>query len=290
MTEEVSHETPEANTEVPQVDLSAVPERHRPHVDVEKYQSDENYKRAIDHGYKPKEVWLEDGGEEDMYETPKMFNKRYDDRQKQKQVKSDNKVLADQLSRLQQSVEVIQKGFENEKSAAVQKAVAEAEARFRQAKENGDVDAAVQARDDLNNLKAQQPQQRQAVDPLPVRRIRAEVEEVNPDSEKYNQDLDKAWSDQCVKEAQLLVNTLGRTLTLDEVKTIAIDALEITRKKMVKTETKSPPMVNKPNVTPTRSPRVGQDERATYDALLRSDKVRGKARADSYLKSIGKTL
>lgn len=267
--------TETAEVKTPEVDLSAVPENHREYVDTKKYVEDADYKRAIDHGYKPKEVYLAEGGDEDLYMTAKMFNKRYDDRQKEKKNKSE-------IAELRRSMEAMANSFNEQKEFEIRKAVAELEAKQKEAKANGDIDLALSLDKEISQTKQNTPQ-RKGVEPLPVRSVRLENDVVNPDSEDYDPEIDKRWNEIMAREAKDFVESTGRQLFLPEIRTIAEEALKMITKP--KRETPKPPVSQKPaaNKTPNK-PKMSASQQDAYNMILQKA---GKAAAERFKTNLG---
>jgi len=100
----------------PEVDLSAVPEKFRDHVDKDKYTKDPEYKRAKDHGHVPLEVWTADGKDPDKWVGPKAFNKVFDDMKYRREI-------SDELKENKKLTQTLLKTWEDDKQKAVPKSV-----------------------------------------------------------------------------------------------------------------------------------------------------------------------
>ena len=87
-----------------------LPEGTPEYADTNLYQSDGDYKRAIDHNWKPLEMFLEEGGKEKDWTGYAQFNRRFDDFQENKEIK-------DRLRSMEGSFEAFTKTYEEEMPA-----------------------------------------------------------------------------------------------------------------------------------------------------------------------------
>lgn len=169
--EEVSHET-----EPQEIDLSAVKEDVREYVDTELYESDESYKRALDHGWQPdayrKAKGIVPEGDEIQDESGmgyRTFNRLYDMRQQDKALK---KELGDFKNDMKESMDMIADGLAESKVQAQLQKIEERlnleEGALKLAMEDGDTEKAVEIQKNISKLEgdkekveapAPQPQQ-----------------------------------------------------------------------------------------------------------------------------------
>jgi hypothetical protein len=262
----------------PEVDLSAVPEKARAYVDTKKYVEDTDYKRAIEHGWKPLEKFVEDGGDDATWTGYKKFNKSYDDELFRRE-------LRDELKASKKSQQAIIETFEQQKRDAIAAALAEREAQFKVAVEDGNTAEAVRLqREILQNQAAIQPQA--MPEPLPIIAIRRANEALNPASADFNQEANAEFERICIQQAQSYKQTYGRALSDLEIKLIGEEALNMVKDKLVKPQPKpvqKPVAVAKPAATESKtSTRMSGIQKQMYDKLLNSH---GKAVADNYIKN-----
>jgi hypothetical protein len=218
-----------------EVDLSRVPEKVREHVDVSKYQADEDYKRAIEHGWKPKDVYVGDGGDEANWAGYRVFNKRYDDMQERK---NDQKERAE----MKKSLDTILSTFEQEKQQAISRALAEREERLRLAVEDGNAAEAVRIQKEIIETQQAMPkQQAQQAEPIAVEILRKRNPALNPASSDFNQEVNAEFERICLEEAQQQVKRRGQPLNDAQVQIIVEDAFNMIKDKLQKPAVKVAP-------------------------------------------------
>ena len=273
--EPVQHET------VPEVDLSSVPETIREHVDTAKYSSDPDYKRAIEHGWKPKEVYMAEGGDEDYWTGPKGFNARYDDRQ-------EKKALKQQISEVAKNTDVLLKTFSEEKQAAVQRALSDREAQLKLAIQDNDAARAVELQREIISMnQVQQPIQPPAVEPVSVLALRKANGFINPASPDFNAEVNAEF-ERIAKEKVIQYRKIyDRPLAHDEMKYLVEEAFDMVKNRTpVKPAPKpvqTPPAVSKPATSEkTAAPKLTAIQRQMYNALLSSNA----GAAERYLKNL----
>jgi hypothetical protein len=262
----------------PEVDLSAVPEKSRAYVDTKKYVEDTDYKRAVEHGWKPLEKFVEEGGDEAIWTGYKKFNKSYDDEVFRRE-------LRDELKESKRSQKAIIETFEQQKREAITKALAEQEERFKVAVADGNTEEAVRLqREILQGQAAIQP--KAMPEPLPIVNIRRNNEALNPASADFNQEVNAEFERICIEQAHSYKQTYGRALSDLEIKLIGEEALNMVKDKLVKPQPKpvqKPVAVAKPAAAEVKtSTRMSGIQKQMYDKLLNSH---GKAVADNYLKN-----
>lgn len=271
-------------TDIPDVDLSSVPEKHREFVDKKLYSEDVEYKRAFDHGYKPKELFESEGGDADLYMSPKKFNKTYDDRQEKKQLKA-------KVDAVEKNTEAVMQALSKQNEIAVQQAIRDTELRLKQAKEDGDVDTAIALGNELANQKSQVAAPNNIDAPLPVRLLKQENSVINPSHEDYDKILDDVWHETMMREATLMRKLKGgEPLTLPEIKTIAEDSLKMA-KMQSRTTTQKPvqkaPVTQKPTQRTVETDplkKLTPLQKQTYEKIKGNSRF-GKEAAERYLKS-----
>lgn len=270
----------------PEIDLSAVPEKVRAHVDKDKYLKDEDYKRAVTHGWKPKDVYLEDGGDEANWTGYKVFNRRYEDMQDRK----DSKRTMEEMKRSQ---DALLRTIEEEKVAAVERYRKDQEARLQAAIADGDAQQAVAIQREIAEIR--QPErlvQQPVLEPLPIRDVRRKNAFVNPDSPEF----DKAISDEFIaiarQKAESYYNQLGRKLSDYEMKVIADEAIDMVRDKAKKpAQQQAAPLKAPASAKPAATGKADADPLKKLNGVQREfynkiAEVNGKEAAERYLKNL----
>jgi len=214
MSEEISEvleETPQEGEQTVEVDLSKVPEAVQEYVDPELYQSDEDYKQAVEHGWKPKELHEKEGGDPDFYTGYKHFVGKYKDRQEIKALKSDLEEVKNLTKKVVQS-------FDEEKQQAVEKALATKEAQIKEAIEEGDAERVHQLTQDLakdrHALENQAPAASSDEVIASFRGMNTIVQHTSPD---FDPVVNAAFESLSMQKAKAMTDSLGRALTPEEV-------------------------------------------------------------------------
>lgn len=273
-----------------EVDLSAVPEKHREYVDVDKYQSDEDYKRAVEHGWKPREVFLADGGDEADWTGHRQFNRRYDDRQSIKAVKEGQDALLRTLE--QQKAEAARLAVEQERVRLQEE--------LRVAASDGDVEKALDLQQKIGEKEQQAAQiPRHMEEPPVVVRTREQNPFLDKRSEQFDPEINAQFERICTQlasEEHAALNfgvkdpRMMRPLTNLQVKSILQEALDMVKDKVKKPQVaQKAPSVAKPAQKQTTTvdykkslPKEWQD---TYNRLLTA-KGGGKEAADAFAKEV----
>jgi hypothetical protein len=278
-------ETQVETTPEPEIDLSAVPERVREHVDKERYQSDEDYKRAVTHGWKPREVFIEDGGDEASWTGYKVFNRRYDDIQDQKETRKT-------LEEMKKSQEALLRTMQQEKDNAVRAALQQREEDLKAAIADGDAARAADLQREIieQRTQAQAAQQQPVLEPLPIRDLRRKNEFLNPESSSFDQELSNEFIGIARQKAEMYFNQYGRKLSDYEIKVIAEEALDMVKdraKKPAATPAPKAPAASKPatNGAASTDPmkKLNKIQREMYNKML---EVNGKDAAERYIKNL----
>jgi hypothetical protein len=283
-TEVVVDDAPAVEQAAPEVDLSRVPEKVREHVDVAKYTADEDYKRAIEHGWKPKDVYVDDGGDEANWAGYRVFNKRYDDMQERKEYQKTQ-------AELKRSVDAVISTFEQDKQAAVKQAIADTEQRLKLAIEDGDAKEAVRLQSELIERKQAIPQPaRVDAEPIAVEILRKRNPALNPASAEFNQEANAEFERICLEEAQSQVKRRGQPLNDAQVQIIVEDAFNMIKDKLQKPAAKAPakaPATAKPaNTVRETDPVKGLNatQKQMYNKMLLMNN--GKQIAENYIKQL----
>ncbi len=275
--EEAVIDTPEK----PEVDLSAVPEKVRAHVDPDKYTSDTEYKRAIDHGWKPKDVFVEEGGDEAVWAGYKAFNSRYDGIRSTREIEKE-------MKELKKNTESIIRTFAEEKEIAVRQALSDYESQLKTAIEDGNAAEAAQIQRQIieknHELKATLPQQSVNLEPLALREIRKKNSFLNPDSPDYNAELAEEFKVYAQTRAKAYYDSYGgRGLVHDEIRIIAEEALDMVKDRAQKKAPPKAPAASKPaQGQGGHKPKLTPMQQEFYNQMVESG---NKAAADRYLKS-----
>lgn len=270
-------EVAEVKAEVADDVLASVPEKVRGHVEAEKYVNDADYKRAIDNGWKPKDVFVEGGGDESDWTGYKAFNRSYDG------IKS-TREMRKELAEMKRNTDAILNGFNEEKERYARQLLAEKETQLATAKADGDVERALEIQKEMLNTTRQQVAPQQA-EPLPVLNIRRKHSFLNTTSPDFNPEVNAEFESQCIAMAKRAYNTYGRQLSDLEIKFIADEALDMVKDKV----TTKPAMVAKApatakpaaSVTGQSRPKLSSLQKQTYDAIKERN---GAAAAEAYLK------
>jgi len=232
------------------VDLSAIPETHREYVDTEKYQADEDYKQAIEHGWKPLELHQADGGDPADYTGYRQFNRRYQDRQELKGFKSE-------LSEIKTATSALVDTFEEQKQQAIQEAIAQKEAQVKQAVEDGETDLALSLTNEISDMKAQPATPQQAGEPQEVLQFRAKNPVLDANSPKFNATVNAALEAMVNQKANALVAQVGRELSTVEINSILNDSWQQTQQDLSLEQPKPKPAA--PAVSPPGGQKVTKD-------------------------------
>lgn len=261
-------ETPdvEVQEEAPQEkDLSHIPEHAREYVEPEKYESDPDYKRAVDHKWKPYDKYVADGGDPALWTGYKKFNKSYDDEVYRRE-------LREQLKETQRSQKAILETFEEQKRQAVERALAEREAQLKVAIEDGNAAEAVRLQREIMENKAALPAAAPVDEPVIVKSFRRKVDVLNPGSENYNPEVNAEFEQICTNMAKKYYETYGRQLSDLEVKGILDEAYEMVKDKIPQKKPSTPakaPASAKPANTPERgAPKLTADQKRAYEKFL----------------------
>lgn len=287
MVEPAADAVPEvaATPEAPEIDLSAVPEKVRGHVDTERYTSDSDYKQAIEHGWKPKEVFLAEGGDEADWTGYKVFNKRHRDWELRKEQQNE-------IKEMKRNTDAILRTFEEEKQRAIQQALADRQAQLKAAIDDGDAARAVEIQREIDRTEAQQQPTTPVLEPLAIRDIRRKNAFLNESSGEY----DKALSDEFIgiarQKAEAYYNAYGRKLSDYEIKVIAEEALDMVKDRAkpavqpAKQPAKAPAAAKPANTASASDPRkkMSADQKKFYDRMLTLPN--GKAIAENYIKQL----
>ncbi len=268
----------EGSVESVDVDLSKVPEKSRAHVDPQKYVSDEDYKRAVEHGWKPLNAFVDEGGDEAVWSGYKKFNRNYDDMVHRREV-------SDQLKETQRSNKALMETFEQTKREAIQQALLKQEALFKAAVEEGNTAEAVKLqRQILEGQSSIAQTQPKIPEPLPIVAIRRQHEALNPQSENFDPEANAEFERVCIQKAKMYREAYGRPLDAIEIRTIGDEALDMIKDKLKKPEQKpvqKAASVAKPAATDRQTaPKMNAIQKQMYDKLAAKH---GKAVADNYL-------
>jgi hypothetical protein len=257
----------------PDVDLSAVPEKIRGHVDTEKYSSDENYKRAADHGWTPLEVWKQGGKDEADWVNYKAFNKTFDDMQYRREMR-------EEMRATKKAADALLNTFEQDKQRAIQQALAAREAELKVAIADGDAAKAVELQAEIIQAKQQIPAKPQAQTIHPVI---ADFIDNNPIMNPESPDFNKAYSEQIwdagVQMGNQLRQQYGRDLSHFEVEACLQRAMKMNKAPQKQVAQKAP-AVNSPTQKPSSAtPKLSPTAKAIYNKLLASKDGEAKAKA-----------
>ena len=271
----------EAQTQTVDVDLSAVPEKHRSYVDIDKYQADEDYKRAIEHGWKPREAFEAEGLDDADWTGYRQFNRRYDDRQSIKAIKEGQDALMRTMEAQKQEAA----------ARAVAQALAEREAQLQIAINDGDAATAAKLSQEIVETKSAAPKPAAPTEePIAVEYARRRNGFINPASPDFDESINKEFEAICLAEAQRQYARKGSQLDNFEIKLIVDEALDMVQSKVKKpAPAKAAPAVSKPagKAQPqgdlkNRLPKEWQD---TYNRLLTA-KGGGKDAAEAFAKEV----
>lgn len=278
----------DVQVQTPDVDLSAVPEKVRQYVDVEKYSTNDDYRQAIEHGWKPRELHEADGGDEADYTGYRQFNRRYDDKQILKELKEGQAALISSMTKREQE--------------AVAKALAAKEAELAAAIADGDAARAVEINNEITQAKAQPVQQAVAPEPPVVTALRQRNPVLNRQSDQFNEGLNQQFEAECFRLAKDYHESVNYGLPADrrrplsqlELKSIVNEAFDMIKdrapqpKQAVAQQRVQPkaPAVSKPAApAKTSDPKKGLSASAlqTYNRLMRAG---GKEAADAFAKEL----
>lgn len=262
----------------PDVDLSPVPESIRAHVDTAKYVADPDYKRAIEHGWKPKEVFLAEGGDEADWTGHRQFNRRYDDRQERKQIKKT-------MDEMRQNTEILIKTFSEEKQAAVQKALAAREAELKTAITDGDAARAVELQREISQMSQNPVLQQRApqTEPLQVIAFREKTPYLNPEAAEFDPALNEEFNGIATQMATQYRQMYNRALYPDEINIIIEQAHKMIKPKVQpRRPVQTPPPVSKPATQKASTPRLTDLQKQMHSKLMSTDP----SAAERYLKSV----
>lgn len=293
---EVNNESTESSDiqaeSVPDIDLSAVPEKHREYVDVEKYQSDEDYKRAIEHGWKPREAFEAEGLDDADWTGYRQFNRRYDDRQSLKSIKEGQDALVRTLEK--QKLEAARQAVEQERARMQEE--------LKLAASDGDVNKALEIQQRLIETEQQASNiPDDSEEPEIVVMVRQKHPFLDAKSDQFDPEVNVEFERLCGKLAKEEHEAINfgikdprqmRKLTNLQVKTILNEAIEMVKDKVKTKQVNSqqkPPSVSKPSQRTNNSidyknslPKQWQD---TYNRLLVA-KGGGKEAADAFAKEV----
>jgi hypothetical protein len=271
--------------DAPQLDLSAVPEKVRGHVDADRYQTDTDYKQAIEHGWKPKEVFLSEGGDEADWTGYKVFNKRHRDWELRKEQQRE-------ISEMKKNTDAILRTFEEEKQRAIEQALQQRQAALKVAIDDGDAARAVEIQRELDSFEKNKPAPaHQNVEPLSVEIARKRNPFINPAHPEFNAELNKEFERICSEEAKDQWVRRGRQPLNDaQIQLIVEDALSMVKDKIKPKAAPQPPAKAPSAAKPASSasggskPKMSADQKKFYDRMLTLPN--GKVIADNYLKNI----
>ena len=261
----------------PDVDLSHVPEKIRGHVDVEKYSSDDNYKRAADHGWTPLEVWKESGTDEADWVNYKAFNRTFDDMQYRREMR-------DEMRATKKATDALLNTFEQDKQRAIQQALAAREAELKVAIQDGDAAKAVEIQAEIIQAKQQIPAKPQNTVIHPV--IADFIDNnpiMNPQSPDFNESYSKQVWDAGVQMGNQLRQQYGRDLSHFEVEACLQRAMKMN--KQPERQVQKAASVAAPTQKPASStPKLSPTAKAIYNKLLTGKD--GKSKAEAFLKNL----
>lgn len=202
--EDIPQEVPQEPVEL---DLSAVPEKARDYVDVDKYQSDEAYKTAIENGWKPKELHEAEGGDEKDYTGYAQFV-RFHER------KQNEKALKEEMSEVRKMTEALVESFGEQKEKAVQEAIENLKAQQAEAVEDGETERAIALEREINNLEAPKEAPKPQGEPQVVLDFRAQNPVFDHKSPEFNPTMNAALEG--IVNQQFMQMTDGGKLQLPE--------------------------------------------------------------------------
>jgi len=265
------------------VDLSSVPEKHRDYVDVEKYSSDADYKRAIDHGYMPEKLFEESGKDKEFFTGYKAWVKNFDKRQEEKATKA-------ALAELRKGQEALISTFAQQKEQAVREAIAQKEAELKLAIQDNDAMRALEINNELTQAKAAQATTKKAPALSPV--IRDFIEDhpaLNETSPDFNpQFAQKFWAETTQEADEFMRSQGGRNLTHPEIEYYLNRGMKRMSKELPQKTVVKAPVVAKPattaKVTELKN-KLTAEAQTTYNRLL-SAKGGGKEAADAFAKEV----
>ncbi len=281
---EEAQETVTEEVEAPSVDLSAVPEEVHDYVDVEAYQNNENYKRAIEHGWKPKELHEKEGGDPDEWTGPAAFNRRYDDSQERKALKS-------QIKDMSSNVDALISSFEDQKKQAVEQALAEKKAELQTAISEGETEQAVELQNEINQMELQEaPKPQAAQEPAVVQQFRVNNPMFDQNSQDFNPTINAAL-EAAVNEQWVKASQNGKIQLTDETLSAILDA-SLTRVKkdlgldQKPAQKKAPkvasPSTGKPQSDPVKN--LSAEGKKMYSKIL---EIHGEDAAKDFAKRAG---
>lgn len=271
---------PEVSAE-PEIDLSPVPEKVREHVDKEKFVKDEDYKRAITHGWKPKDVFVSEGGDEADWTGYKVFNRRYDDLQFRKEQERT-------IKEIKHSQDALLKTIEQEKQAAYERGIREREEALKVAIADGDAAKAVELQKEILESRTQVKKPESIPEPLPVVDFRRKNPVFNPGSAEFSPEVNAEFEAICMHEAKRYFDAYGRQLSDYEIKVIVDGAYDMVKDKVKKpSQPQKAPSVNKASSSGKAETdpmkRMSSMQKDMYNRIL---DVNGKDAAERYLKNL----
>lgn len=277
--DQVTESVEAAEVQAPDVDLSAVPEKHRDYVDIDKYSSNPDYKRAIDHGYKPEKLYQEEGLDPDNFIGVKSWLRNYDKRQEEKALKSE-------LAEIRKAQDELLKSQKQREEQAVARALAEKEEQLKIAMADGDAAKAVELSNEINQAKQSIPKPPPVLAPI-FQDFLEEHPILDEKSDQFDREFTMAFWNRTTQEGEMLMKSQNRNISHLEVESI----LNRTMKRMTKDQQKpapKAPQVQKPaaqtKVVDLKS-KLTSEALTTYNRLLTA-KGGGKEVAEKFAKDV----
>lgn len=299
MSEEAMQDAPDVEVsasdgevaEVQEVDLSAVPDTVRDHVDVDLYANDADYRQALEHGWTPREVYEASGRDEADYTGYKQFNRRYNDFQTQKKLETK---MTEMEKKFSESIDQLIDYHESDKKAAIENAIKQKEALLNEAVADGETEMALELQKELHELKSvpTESKPQEAVEPEVAQNFRAANPIMQPGSPEYNRSFERAVVSAVNEQWAQASNNFTVNLPDTTVQAFFDAAMAQVKKDFGMTDAQPRQQQKSPNVNAPGSKRPAADPvknltttgRQIYDKLLAK---RGKAAADSYAQRVG---
>ena len=269
--------------EVPELDVSEIPEDYRPYIDPEKFDKNKDtYKKAWELGHKPKELWIAAGKDEDDWFPPGVFIKQREEIHR-------NHQMAREVSESKKATEALVATFEQEKQAAIARAIAEHESQLAIAIESGDARAAVQLTREIDAKKAMSQAQSDVT--ATAESILSAVKKQNPlidkDSPSFDSDAYEMFEAVArAKGDRVIAAKNGQKLNESEFQKILSEASAMVKSKVTpaKPIPKAPSVSTPATKKPATVQKLTQKDRDMIDHLSRLPG--GAAMAERYKKNL----
>lgn len=242
-------------------------------------QVSQSKQRALDHGWKEHQDYIDNGGDPDMWRGSKAFNDHYDQKQSSRE----------KLNKMEGTIERLATNFTKSQEQQNKKHKSELESALKQAEEDLDITKFKEVQKELNDIDETPPTPVSEHDS--IQKFRSQNPHIDKASSSFNPSMNAAIESMANNKIVELTNQYGRGLSDMELNTVLNDSLNAVKtdfpnlftNRKVKTPPKQANIDNKK--TSTKDPMQGLDEISV--AIYKDLKDTNPKAAAVFIKNIG---